>query len=64
MRRTCSAEAIVTAEENILQATGEGGESPAESASLSGSRAAVTNIFVHDGTRWLMVVHHASPISG
>ena len=56
--------AWVTAEENILQATGESGESPSESASLSGSRAAVTNIFVHDGARWLMVVHHASPISG
>ena len=56
--------AWVTAEENILQATGESGESAADSATLSGSRAAVTNVFVRDGERWLMIVHHASPISG
>ena len=56
--------AWVTAEENILQATGTTGESAADSDSLSGSRAAVTNVFVHDGSRWLMVVHHASPIGG
>ncbi len=54
--------AWVTAQENILQATGASGESVAETANLSGSRAAVTNIFVHDGARWLMVVHHASPV--
>jgi ketosteroid isomerase-like protein len=54
--------AWVTAEENILQATGASSESIADSATLSGSRAVVTNIFVHDGTRWLMVVHHASPL--
>jgi ketosteroid isomerase-like protein len=57
--------AWVTAQENILQATGGGsgatGASVADDAQLSGSRAVVTNIFVHDGTRWRMVVHHASP---
>jgi hypothetical protein len=56
--------AWVTAEENILQATGDTGESVADSATLSGSRAAVTNVFVYDGARWLLVVHHASPIGG
>jgi ketosteroid isomerase-like protein len=58
--------AWVTAEENILQATGASvaGASAADSESLSGSRAAVTNVFVHDGSRWRLVVHHASPIGG
>ncbi|HXY91797.1 MAG TPA: nuclear transport factor 2 family protein [Acidimicrobiia bacterium] len=54
--------AWITAEENILQATGATGENVAESADLSGSRAVVTNVFVHDGTRWRLVVHHASPV--
>jgi ketosteroid isomerase-like protein len=53
--------AWVTAQENILQATGATGELLAESANLSGSRAVVTNVFVYNGTRWLLVVHHASP---
>ena len=56
--------AWVTAEENILQATGESGESAADSETSRARGAAVTNIFVRDGERWLMVVHHASPISG
>jgi ketosteroid isomerase-like protein len=54
--------AWVTVEENILQATGATGDSAADSEHLSGSRAVSTNIFVSDGTRWRLVVHHASPI--
>jgi ketosteroid isomerase-like protein len=54
--------AWVTAQENILQATGATSESVADSANLSGSRAVVTNIFVCDDGRWRMVVHHASPV--
>jgi len=54
--------AWVTVEENILQATGATGESAADSEHLSGSRAVSTNIFVSDGTRWRLVVHHASPL--
>jgi ketosteroid isomerase-like protein len=54
--------AWVTVEENILQATGAVGESAADSEHLSGSRAVTTNIFVSDGTRWRLVVHHASPV--
>jgi hypothetical protein len=49
-------------EENILQATGTTGDSAADSEHLSGSRAVSTNIFVSDGTRWRLVVHHASPV--
>jgi ketosteroid isomerase-like protein len=48
--------AWVTAEENILQGVGA-----ADSNDLTGSRAVVTNVFVHDGDHWRMVVHHASP---
>ena len=51
----------VTAQENILQSAGGGGEPAAEDADLTGSRAVVTNIFVREGSRWRMVVHHASP---
>jgi ketosteroid isomerase-like protein len=54
--------AWVTVQENILQATGATGESAADSEHLSGSRAVSTNIFVSDGTRWRLVVHHASPL--
>ena len=54
--------AWVTAQENILQATGATSESLSDSGSLSGSRAVVTNVFVHDGSRWRLVVHHASPV--
>jgi ketosteroid isomerase-like protein len=54
--------AWVTVEENILQATGATVENAADSENLSGSRAVATNIFVSDGTRWRLVVHHASPV--
>lgn len=50
--------AWVTLDENILQS--------ASSDELSGSRATSVNLFVrdeNDDTRWLMVVHHASPVS-
>lgn len=54
--------AWVTVEENILQATGATGGSAADSEHLSGSRAVSINIFVCDGGRWRLVVHHASPL--
>ncbi len=51
--------AWVILEENILQAAGsrEGGEDVSE---LSGARVAAVNVFVHDGERWRMVVHHGA----
>jgi len=59
----CGATAWVTLDENILQAQGspdEGGA--ADTAELSGSRVAATNVFVHDGARWRLVLHHGSPV--
>jgi ketosteroid isomerase-like protein len=54
---------VVTLDENILQTAGspDGG---AAAEDLSGARVAATNVFVHDGTRWRMVHHHGSPVSG
>jgi len=54
--------AWVTLDENILQAAdatddGDNGDVP-----LSGARVAATNVFVHDGNRWSMVIHHGSPV--
>jgi ketosteroid isomerase-like protein len=55
--------AVVTLDENILQAAGspEGGATDTEE--LSGARVAATNVFVHDQDRWRMVHHHGSPVS-
>jgi uncharacterized protein (TIGR02246 family) len=49
--------AWVTLDENILQSGGE--------SELSGSRATAVNVFVRadDDDRWLLVVHHASPVA-
>jgi ketosteroid isomerase-like protein len=54
--------AWVTCDENILQAgsSREGGEDVAE---LQGGRVAAVNVFVHDGGRWRMVLHHGSPVA-
>ncbi len=51
--------AWVTLEENILQEAGsrDGGEDVSE---LSGARVATVNVFVHDGSRWRLVVHHGA----
>lgn len=53
--------AWVTLDENILQAntSREGGEDVAE---LQGARVAAVNVFVFDGGRWRMVVHHGASI--
>jgi ketosteroid isomerase-like protein len=51
--------AWVTVDENILQAAG--GDDSGESA-LAGARVAATNLFVHDGDDWRMVMHHGSPV--
>ena len=51
--------AWVTLDENILQAEGD--------AELWGARATATNVFVRADVpgvaRWLVVVHHASPVA-
>jgi hypothetical protein len=47
--------AWVTLDENILQS--------AASDELSGSKATSVNVFVRDEGDWMMVVHHASPVS-
>ena len=52
----------VTVDENILQATGSPDGGAADTEELSGSQVAATNVFVHDGTRWRLVVHHGSPV--
>ena len=56
--------AILTLDENILQAAGQPDEGALETDALSGARVAATNVFVHDGTRWRMVHHHGSAVSG
>ena len=56
--------AIVTLDENILQAAGASGEAGVDSDALSGARVAATNVFVHDGRQWRMVHHHGSPVAG
>jgi ketosteroid isomerase-like protein len=55
--------AWVTLDENILQSS-ESGDAAAAGAELAGARAAATNVFVRDGERWLMVLHHSSPVGG
>ena len=52
----------VTVDENILQATGSPDGGGADTEELSGSQVAATNVFVYDGTRWRLVVHHGSPV--
>jgi len=54
--------AWVTVDENILQAgsSREGGEDVAE---LQGGRVAAVNVFVRDGVRWRMVLHHGSSVA-
>ena len=56
--------ALVTLDENILQASGSPDGGAADTEELSGARVAATNVFEHDGTRWRMVHHHWSPVSG
>ena len=56
--------AIVTLDENILQTAGPPEDGAVDTDALSGARVAATNVFVHDGTRWRMVHHHGSPVSG
>jgi len=55
--------AWVTLDENILQSHGPTAATAAD-ADLSGAHATATNVFVRDGTRWTMVVHHSSPVGG
>jgi ketosteroid isomerase-like protein len=52
--------AWVSVDENILQTGGPGDGS--EDVELSGASVAATNVFVHDGDRWRMVVHHGSGV--
>jgi ketosteroid isomerase-like protein len=54
--------AVVTLDENILQATGSPEGDDTGTGELSGARVAATNIFVQDGGRWRMVHHHGSPV--
>jgi len=55
--------ALVTLDENILQAAGPTAREGDDAAALSGSRVAATNAFAHDTGRWRMVHHHGSPVS-
>jgi uncharacterized protein (TIGR02246 family) len=52
--------AVVTLDENILQATGTDGA--AATPDLSAARVAATNVFVQHEGRWRMVHHHGSPV--
>jgi hypothetical protein len=54
--------AWVTLDENILQAAGVTEDDDDGDVPLSGARVAATNVFVRDGDRWQMVVHHGSPV--
>jgi ketosteroid isomerase-like protein len=53
----CGTSAWVTLDEHILQRV-----DPGDDGELSGAHATATNVFVHDGTRWAMVLHHSSPV--
>jgi ketosteroid isomerase-like protein len=55
--------AWVTLDENILQSHSPVAATDAD-AELSGAHATATNVFVRDGTRWMMVLHHSSPVGG
>jgi ketosteroid isomerase-like protein len=52
--------AVVTLDENILQATGADGA--AATPDLAAARVAATNVFVPRQGRWRMVHHHGSPV--
>ncbi len=54
--------AWVTLDENILQTSGSADGGAADTAELSGTRVAATNVFTWDGDRWRMLVHHGSPV--
>jgi ketosteroid isomerase-like protein len=54
--------ALVTLDENILQATTAPDGGGTGTDELSGARVAATNVFVRDGGRWRMVHHHGSPV--
>jgi ketosteroid isomerase-like protein len=56
--------AVVTLDENILQAAGSPAGGGADIEELSGARVATTNVFVQQDGRWRMVHHHGSPVSG
>jgi ketosteroid isomerase-like protein len=55
--------ALVTLDENILQAAGSPEGGATDTGELSGARVAATNLFVHDQGAWRMVHHHGSPVS-
>jgi ketosteroid isomerase-like protein len=55
------ATAWITLDENILQ-TRDGVDLAAAGTELSGARATATNVFVRDGARWKLVLHHSSPV--
>jgi ketosteroid isomerase-like protein len=54
--------AWVTVDENILQAHDAPEGAGTDTDELSGALVAATNLFVHDGDRWRMVLHHGSPV--
>ncbi|MBA2326765.1 MAG: nuclear transport factor 2 family protein [Actinobacteria bacterium] len=54
--------AWVTLDENILQAAGAADDGDEGDVPLSGARVAATNVFVREGDRWQMVIHHGSPV--
>jgi ketosteroid isomerase-like protein len=54
--------AWVTLDENILQAADTTDDGDDRDVPLSGARVAATNVFVRDGERWNMVMHHGSPV--
>ena len=56
--------AVVTLDENILQAAGSPDGGGTDTGELSGARVATTNVFVRQDGRWRMVHHHGSPVSG
>jgi ketosteroid isomerase-like protein len=56
--------AWVTLDENILQSAGPADGTAGDTSELSGARVAATNVFVREGDRWRMVMHHGSPVGG
>ncbi len=57
---------IIVTDERVTRRGGVAWVSATENMLSGGSTAVATalNVFEHDGQRWQMVVHHASPIMG
>jgi len=54
--------AVVTLDENILQASGAANDAE-KPGPLSEAKVAAVNVFVRDGEEWRMILHQGSPVN-